>query len=354
MIKECLEPDVLCLKFMAEKFVKESLIREDLMSENMSEKNLYDKSQNKKDKEEKNHKQETQTHTDRDEKSQNKRSLIKTGLDEERVRELTQQSANVRRRMISTAYYCHNRIHWGSALSCVEILLYVIGERSDFASKQDAPGRKDMVIVSKGQASLAYYSVLAELGVLPEDFVKEYQKNGTVYTEELMKRQDLLTECTTGSLGLGLSFATGRAIRAQLQKQSRNIYCILGDGELDEGSVWEAVMLAAQKKLDQLFMIVDFNGLQSDGPTEEIIQWNRIVDQLSAFGWTVHTADGHDYRSLSGAFDIQPGKPTAVIARTVKGKGISFMENDYLWHDRLLDTKLLAQAEKEVGLSGVS
>ena len=124
----------------------------------------------------------------------------------------------------------------------------------------------------------------------------------------------------------------------------------MGDGECDEGSVWEAVMLAAQQKLDNVFLIIDLNGLQADGNTDDIISWRNIQNQFREFGWNALSIDGHDFNELDASFKGVADKPTVVIARTIKGKGISFMENDYLWHDRVLDKNFLEQAKMEIGI----
>ncbi len=266
------------------------------------------------------------------------------------IENLVKMAQNVRRTMVSVADYCNNAIHWGSSLSCVEILLSIVSDISNISTAGIEDREKDILVVSKGHAALAYYAVLEECGLLKHPFVEEYQKNGSQYSEELTMNEELLIKCSTGSLGLGLPFAAGLAIRGKREGRDGRIYCVVGDGECDEGSLWEAVMLSAQLKLDNLALVVDRNRLQLDGDTESIISQSALPDRLAAFGWKVEKANGHDFASLRAAFSAGKETPLAVIADTVKGKGISFMENDFTWHEKVLQGKLLCTARGEVGL----
>ena len=257
------------------------------------------------------------------------------------------QAKHVRQSMISVADHCHERVHWGSSLSCVEILIYILSEASNILNEDIDCQYKDALIVSKGHAALGQYAVMQELGLIKEEFVHSYQKNNSRYPEELVKDAKLHIECSTGSLGLGLPYAVGMD---KIRGIQRKIFCVAGDGECDEGSVWEAIMLAAQTQLDHLVLVIDLNGLQADGSTDTIMNWSNMQAQIESFGWNVQVANGHDFHELEDAFCAKTGKPTAIIARTVKGKGISFMENDWSWHDRILDRDLLEKAKMEVGL----
>lgn len=266
------------------------------------------------------------------------------------IEHLENMARNVRRRIITTADHCHEKVHWASSLSCVEILLSIICDHSNISDSDIETQRRDSLIVSKGHAALAYYAVLEECGLLTQSFVPEYQKNGSRYPEELVKDEGMFIECSTGSLGLGLPFAVGLAIRNKRRGSRKRIFCVTGDGECNEGSNWEAIMLASQMGLDNLSLVVDRNGLQLDGSTESILDCTNLLNRLRAFGWFAHEADGHDFIALHDALRPEPGAPQAVIAHTVKGKGISFMENDFTWHDRKLSGNLLRMAKDEVGL----
>ncbi len=261
-----------------------------------------------------------------------------------------EQALKVRQKIIQVGEYCKEKVHWASSLSCVEILIYIMTEISNCANSRIPNECKDVVVVSKGHAALAQYAVMNELGLINEEFIELYQKNGSSYPEELVKDEKLGIECSTGSLGLGLPYCVGMAIYFLRRRKDRRIFCIAGDGECDEGSVWEAIMLAGQHRLNNLFFVVDFNGLQADGNTDNIISWKNMQKQIESFGWNVLIADGHDFTELDLAFSAISEKPTAIIAKTIKGKGISFMENDYSWHDRALSKELLKRAKMEIGL----
>lgn len=261
---------------------------------------------------------------------------------------LEEMARNVRRRMISVADYCRGKIHWGSSLSCVEILLSIIKDSSNITVSGIESKQRDSLIISKGHAALVYYSVLEECGLIARPFAEEFQKNGSQYTEELTMNEELFIECSTGSLGLGLPFATGFAIKNKKEDICKRIYCIVGDGECDEGSNWEAIMLASQLHLNNLTLIIDRNGLQADGSTESILSWSNLSERLRAFGWEAREADGHDFISLRAALAPCQDRPLAVIANTVKGKGISFMENDFTWHEKILKGEVLQLAKMEV------
>lgn len=263
---------------------------------------------------------------------------------------LKDMAQSVRRRMIGVADHCRGKIHWGSSLSCVEILLSVIGDASNMTDGAVEPEQRDTLIISKGHAALAYYAVLEEVGLLTRPFAESFQKYGTEFTEELEVNKELFIECSTGSLGLGLPFAVGLAIRCRKEGNNKRIFCVVGDGECDEGSNWEAAMLASQLGLDNITLIVDRNGLQADGNTESILSWSHMPERFRAFGWRAIEADGHDFASLREALSAKREEPLAVIANTVKGRGISFMENDFAWHEKVLVGDNLRQAKAEVGI----
>ncbi|MBQ9901028.1 MAG: transketolase [Clostridia bacterium] len=259
-------------------------------------------------------------------------------------------SKQIRGTMISTADYCSRNIHWGGSLSCVEILNSICSlllNAPDVNSVQDINER---LIVSKGHAALALYAVFYQYGLI-DDFRQDYQKDGGIFSEELAVGTELGVTCSTGSLGLGLPYAVGKALKTKMKGEDKKIYVLMGDGECDEGSVWESVMFAAQKKLDNLCLIIDRNHLQLDGHTDEIVALNDLEGVFKSFGWNAMTVCGHSYPELDKAFSHQTsGRPTVIIADTVKGKGISFMENNHIWHDRILNRDLLEQAKREVGL----
>lgn len=267
--------------------------------------------------------------------------------------EFKERALSIRRRMVSVADHCNNSIHWASSFSCVEILLYLMGYKANTYLNGNLPDEdRDIIINSKGHTSVALYSVLAEIGIVPENFVESFQGDGSIYTEELEVNDELKLLCSTGSLGIGLPYAVGKALRDKIDQRERKIYCLMGDGECNEGSVWEAVGFARQHGLSDLTVIVDRNHMQLDGMTKDIMEFYDLEGIFRSFGWHVETADGYDCISLDKAFasETEKGVPKAIIVETVKGRGISFMENNPEWHDRLLDRDNLIQAKKELNM----
>ena len=261
---------------------------------------------------------------------------------------LEKESKEIRKTIISTADYVHGRVHWGGSLSCVEILNSIYTVLLEEKTDLDLRSINDSVVVSKGHAALALYSVLYQKKLIPA-FIYEYQKDGSKYCEEITLDSSLGINCSTGSLGLGLPFAVGKALKSKRNNENQRFYVLMGDGECDEGSVWETVMFAAHHKLNNLCVIIDRNKLQLDGETERIVNKNNLCSVFNAFGWEINEVNGHSYSELFTALVEKKEKPYVIIANTIKGKGVSFMENNYIWHDKMLNNDLLSLAKKEVG-----
>jgi transketolase len=243
--------------------------------------------------------------------------------------------------------------HLGSCLSCVDVLvaLYWNVLRID-ASRPRDPVR-DRFVLSKGHAAPTLFQVLALRGFFPESWLAEYGSDGSLFGEHPPAHGVPGVEAATGSLGHGLPMGVGMALGARLQGIENRTFVLLGDGECNEGSVWEAAMMAAAQRLDRLTAIVDFNKWQATGRSEEVLALNPLADKWSAFGWRAEEVNGHDMAALSRIFARAPdgsGKPLAVIAHTVKGKGISFMEDDNNWHYRTPSVDEVRLAKLELGL----
>lgn len=246
--------------------------------------------------------------------------------------------------------------HIGSCLSLADVLSVVYG---DFASvRPDDPKwiDRDRVLVSKGHAAAIVYAVLAETGFFPVSQLDGYGKDNQPLSGHVTHSNNPGVEVSSGSLGHGLSLAAGFALAAKrLGRPSRSIV-FLSDGECDEGSIWEAALFAPHHKLNNLIAIVDFNKIQSFGTVEDVLNLDPFADKWRAFNWAVEEIDGHDHAQIKRAL-AQAGKtdkPLALIAHTVKGKGVSFMENDLLWHYRPPSTEQLAQAIAELEAAGVT
>lgn len=228
------------------------------------------------------------------------------------------------------------RGHVGSAMSLVEILrvLYddVLAVRSDDPHWPD----RDRLLLSKGHGCLALYAVLADHGFFSRDELLVQCKAGALLGGHPSKKIPGI-EASTGALGHGLSLGLGMALAARLRRRPSRVFVVTGDGEIDEGSVWEAAMTAAKHRLDNLTAIVDYNKLQSYGRVDEILPLEPLGDKWRAFGFSVREIDGHDVRALRATFrelPFEPGKPSAVIAHTVKGRGIDVAEHNPMWHHK--------------------
>lgn len=266
-----------------------------------------------------------------------------------KYRELERKACAIRQdviRMLATA----GSGHPGGSLSAVEILtaLYFQVLRVD-PRRPDDPER-DRFILSKGHACPALYATLAERGFFPLSWLEDLRRLGSPLQGHPDMRKVPGVEMSTGSLGQGLSVGVGMALAGRLRESGYRVYVLLGDGECQEGQVWEAAMAAAHYRLRNLVAIVDRNGLQIDGPTEEVLALEPLADKWKAFGWSVITVNGHDFGELLSAFESvgYARRPTAIIARTVKGKGVSFMENQVDWHGKAPNREQGEQALKEL------
>lgn len=224
--------------------------------------------------------------------------------------------------------------HIGPILSIVDILVVLYSKILNFDALNPLLNSRDRFILSKGHAGAAIYAVLAEFGFFKKERLLDYCQDGSVFSGHVSKFNIPGVEFSTGSLGHGLSVASGIALRAKMDNLDYRVFSILGDGELDEGSNWEALMLAAHKKLDNLSIIIDRNNLQSINTTESTLALEPLAIKIRAFGWEVHEIDGHDHEALEKALKIKNSHPVCIIANTVKGKGVSFMENNIEWHYR--------------------
>lgn len=226
--------------------------------------------------------------------------------------------------------------HVGAALSIVDILAVLYGEVLNVDAKQPRLADRDRFILSKGHAGAAVYATLAECGFFPVEKLATHYQNGSDLSGHVSHKGVPGVELSTGSLGHGLPVGTGMAYSARLRGQTHRVFVLLGDGECDEGSNWEAMLFAAHHRLDNMVAIVDFNKIQSLASVSETLALEPFADKWRSFGWTVLEADGHDHGQLQSALTAPAvaGQPTCLLAHTTKGKGVSFMENSVLWHYR--------------------
>lgn len=240
--------------------------------------------------------------------------------------------------------------HTGGDLSCIDILNVLYNRTLNVSPATFDDPRRDRYIQSKGHSVEALYVVLADKGFFPESDLQTLSQYRSHYVGHPTRKVRGI-EQNTGALGHGLAFGVGVALAGKMDGAAYRVYTLLGDGELAEGSNWESMMAAAHYQLDNLTAIIDRNTLQITGPTHEVCDLEPLEDKLRAFGWSVRTIDGHDITVLNetlGTVPFEAGKPSVVIARTVKGKGISFMENDPTWHHRVPSDEQYERAQQEL------
>lgn len=243
--------------------------------------------------------------------------------------------------------------HPGGSLSAVEIVTALYFHEMNVDSNNPKDPDRDRFVLSKGHAAPVLYAALAEKEFFNKEELMKLRKTGAMLQGHPNMNHIPGIDMSTGSLGQGISAAVGMALAGKLDKKNYRVYSLLGDGELEEGQVWEAAMSAGHYKLDNLTAFVDYNGLQIDGRTEDVMNPNPIADKFTAFGWNVISVeDGNDLAQIIAAIDAAKeykGKPTMIVARTVKGKGVSFMENQAGWHGTAPSKEQCELALSEIG-----
>ena len=252
---------------------------------------------------------------------------------------------------IIEAVYSNQSGHPGGSLSIADIMTVLYFNEMNIDNENPKWEDRDRLILSKGHCSPALYSALANRGYFPVEDLKTFRNINSYLQGHPDMKHIPGVDMTTGSLGQGLSAANGMAISAKLDNKNYRVYCILGDGEIEEGQIWEAAMASNKYKLDNLCVIVDNNNLQIDGTIEEVMNSNPIDEKFKSFGFQIIKIDGHDIEEITKAFEVArnvKGKPTCIIAKTIKGKGVSFMENQVGWHGKAPNKEQYEEAKKEI------
>lgn len=229
-----------------------------------------------------------------------------------------------------------NSSHIGSVFSSADILGVLYGEILNLDPQDPDWAERDRFILSKGHAGAGVYAALAETGFFPVETLRQHYQDGSILSGHISHKGIPGVELSTGSLGHGLPVATGMAYAGKLDSKAHRVFVLMSDGECDEGSSWEAILFAGHHKLSNLVAIVDYNKIQSLKPTEETLGLEPFADKWRSFRWDVEVLDGHDHAALSAALQRDPARnrPLVLLANTIKGKGVSFMENAVLWHYR--------------------
>ena len=267
------------------------------------------------------------------------------------IKELTKKAVEIRKGIIEAVYWAQSG-HPGGSLSVADILTVLYFNEMNIDEKNPNWEDRDRLVLSKGHCSPALYSCLANRGYFPIEDLKTFRKIDSYLQGHPDKNKVPGVDMTTGSLGQGLSAANGMAIAAKMDNKDYRVYCILGDGEIEEGQIWEAAMTSNKYKLDNLCVIVDNNNLQIDGTIEEVMSSYPIDEKFRSFGFEIIKIDGHDIEEIKKAFEVAKnikGKPTCIIAKTVKGKGISYMENQVGWHGKAPNEEQYKEAMVSLG-----
>jgi transketolase len=261
----------------------------------------------------------------------------------------------IRQIIVQTAYECGQSAHIGGSLSMVELLNTLFGDVLVHRPREPQWAARDIFILSKGHAVLGYLAVLHHFGYFDAQKLKTFQTNGSDLIAHPVKNIALGIESSNGSLGQGLSFGLGMAIGMTKRRQDRRVYVLLGDGECNEGSVWESAASAAEMGVGNLTAIIDENGFRNDGPNSTYRNRISLANVWRAFGWNVIEVDGHDYQQNLAAFQKAKqtqDRPTAIVAKTIKGKGIAFMENNNDWHHNRITANTYEDCMRALGLAG--
>ena len=263
--------------------------------------------------------------------------------------------ANEVRKGAVTAVYNAKSGHPGGSLSAADIYAYLFFEEMNIDPKEPKKADRDRFVLSKGHTAPGYYAALAHRGFFPVEDLTTLRKVGSYLQGHPDMKHIPGVDMSSGSLGQGISAAVGMALSAKLSNEDYRVYTLLGDGEIQEGQVWEAAMLASHRKLDNLVVIVDNNGLQIDGAIDEVCSPYPIDKKFEAFNFHVINVDGHDFDALDAAFKEAretKGQPTAIIAKTIKGKNVSFMENQASWHGSAPNAEQYAVAMADLEKAG--
>ena len=241
--------------------------------------------------------------------------------------------------------------HPGGSLSIADIITYLYFKEMNIDPNNPNMADRDRLVLSKGHTCPALYAALAEKGYFDVSLLKTFRKMGSILQGHPDMKNIPGVDMSSGSLGQGISAACGMALAAKFDKKNYRVFAILGDGEIEEGQVWEAFMFASHYKLDNLCAIIDRNGLQIDGACKDVMSTEPLEDKMKAFGFNVIVNDAHDFESIENAFNstkISNGKPSVIIANSVKGKGVSFMENMVSWHGTAPNDEQYDQAIKDL------
>ncbi len=275
---------------------------------------------------------------------------MEANMDQAKIKELSKISAEIKLGALEGVFNAQSG-HPGGSLSISDVLAYLYFNEMRVDVNNPAWEDRDRFVLSKGHTAPGLYAALALKGFFPREDLKTLRQIDSYLQGHPDMKHTPGVDMTSGSLGLGISAACGMALSGKIRNKDYRVYAVLGDGESEEGQVWEAAMFAAHKKLDNLTAFIDWNGLQIDGPVVEVVNPTPLDEKFRAFGWNVIMIDGHNFEEIEAAVNMAKatkGKPTAIVMKTVKGKGVSFMENQVKWHGSAPKQEQYEQAVAEI------
>lgn len=267
------------------------------------------------------------------------------------IKKIEEFSFKIKKNILEMAYSAGiNSSHFGGALSIVDVVSALFGHVMQIDYKDPMNEDRDRFILSKGHACLAYYAALCEIGYIDKKDLKTFEKNDSNLLGHPVRNEKIGIDFSTGSLGMGLSLGIGLAISFLKKSKQNKVFVVLGDGECNEGSVWEAIMAAPKFNLKNLYAIIDNNKYQQTGTNKEIMPNDNLLNKFKNFGWSAKKVNGHSIKEIHNYFETTKNinKPKALIANTIKGKGFSFSENNNEWHHAILTEKLYKKAVEEL------
>lgn len=256
----------------------------------------------------------------------------------------------LRKKILDLSFYAgSSSSHFGGALSSADIVASLFGEVMNFNKKNFKSSSRDRFILSKGHGCMVYYAVLNILGIIPDEKLKTFEKDSSDLLGHPVKNSEIGIDFSTGSLGMGLSLGIGLSLAFKRKEMKNRVFVLVGDGECNEGSIWESALCAPNLELNNLTVIIDHNNFQQTGSNDEIMSIKNLESKWSSFNWNTILVDGHDINKLTTALKSNNSNlPKAIIAKTIKGKGFSFSENNNDWHHKVMTNKTYQEAKEEI------
>ena len=256
----------------------------------------------------------------------------------------------LKKKILDLSFYAgSSSSHFGGALSSADIVASLFGEVMNFNKKNFKSSSRDRFILSKGHGCMVYYAVLNILGIIPDEKLKTFEKDSSDLLGHPVKNSEIGIDFSTGSLGMGLSLGIGLSLAFKRKEMKNRVFVLVGDGECNEGSIWESALCAPNLELNNLTVIIDHNNFQQTGSNDEIMSIKNLESKWSSFNWNTILVDGHDINKLTTALKSNNSNlPKAIIAKTIKGKGFSFSENNNDWHHKVMTNKTYQEAKEEI------